>query len=56
MLISLHRATGHTSVQICKRRMANIHLFGQIKKAYADNEAFDVHATRKHKERDSKLD
>ena len=27
---------------------------GQIKKAYADNEAFDVHPTSNHKERDSK--
>ena len=36
--------------------MANIQLFDQIKKPYAENEAFDVHPTSKHKEWDSKPD
>ena len=36
--------------------MANIQLFGQIRKAYADKEAFDVHPTSKHKEQDSMPD
>ena len=44
--------TGHTSVRMCKRLMANIQLFGQVRRAYADKEAFDVHTTSKHKEQD----
>ena len=32
--------------------MANIQLFGQVRRAYADKEAFDVHTTSKHKEQD----
>ena len=50
ILISLHHATRHNSVQMCERLMTNIQLFGAIK-AYADNhEAFDAHPTNKHKD------
>ena len=37
---------------MCKRLMANVQLFGQVRRAYADREAFDVHVTSKHKEQD----
>ena len=32
--------------------MANVQLFGQVRRAYADKQAFDVHVTSKHKEQD----
>ena len=37
---------------MCKRIMANVQLFGQVRRAYADKQAFDVHVTTKHKEQD----
>ena len=36
--------------------MANVQLFGQVRRAYADKEAFDVHVTTKHKEQDAMPD
>lgn len=44
--------TGHTSVQMCKRLMANVQLFGQVRRAYAEKGSFDVHVTSRHKEQD----
>ena len=41
---------------MCQRLMANVQLFGQVRRAYADKEAFDVHVTTKHKEQDAMPD
>ena len=43
---------GHTTVKMCKRLMANVQILGQVREAYTDKSAFDVHVTKKHKEQD----
>ncbi|KAL9978530.1 hypothetical protein ACROYT_G016057 [Oculina patagonica] len=48
-----------TLVNRCVRRerlMANVQLFGQVRRAHADKEAFDAHVTTKHKEQDPMAD
>lgn len=44
--------SGHTSVKMCKRLMANVQLFGKVRRAYADKSAFAIHVTSKHTEQD----
>ena len=39
-------------MKMCKRLITNVQLFGQVRRAYADKEPFDVHGTSKHKEQD----
>ena len=41
---------GHTSVQMCRRLMGNLKLFGSTRSAYSNPKAFDYHPTTKHKE------
>ena len=45
--------TGHTSVQMCKRLMGNLNLFGLTRATYSNKEAFDYHPTSRHKEQSS---
>ena len=44
---------GHTSVQMCRRIMANLNTLGSIRSSYASPEAFDIHPTTKHTEQNS---
>lgn len=44
--------TGHTSVKMCERLMANIQMVETVRKAFMSREAFNVHPTTKHKEQD----
>ncbi|KAK3745448.1 hypothetical protein QZH41_016246 [Actinostola sp. cb2023] len=42
--------SGHSSVKTCQRIMANVQFIGNVRRLYADKEAFDVHPQLKHTE------
>ena len=41
-------ATGHSTVNMCERLMANIDLLKSVRRAYMNKQAFDVHNTSHH--------
>ncbi len=41
-------ATGHSTVLMCERIMANLDLFHAIRQAYKSKECFDVHSSTRH--------
>ena len=41
-------ATGHSTVNMCERLMANIDLLKSVRRAYMNKQAFDVHKTSHH--------
>lgn len=48
--------TGHTSVKVCERVMANVQIIEAIRKIFMSRQAFNVHPTTKHKEQDPYVD
>ena len=44
--------SGHTTVKMVQRLMANIEIFGSTRECFQAREAFSVHPTTKHKEQD----
>lgn len=49
-------ASGHTTVSMCERLMANIDMLRLFRGAYMGKEESDVHQTSRHSEQTSFLD
>ncbi len=41
---------GHSTVQTCRRIMANIQFLQNVRSTYSNKDAFDVHPTKRHQE------
>ena len=49
---ALSHFLGHTTVKMLQRLMANVDIFGSMRKCFQSRQAFNVHPTTKHKEQD----